>query len=186
MDRRNLLKTAALLFGSSFTNACERALLSGTALAGAPARAALDETQLEQLAAVAELIIPETDTPGAIAAGVPELIHKIVAEWFNDDERERFLDGLASVDRTSRRLFGAQFLELDAAARTTVLEALEAASTQSGRSRNPFFAEIKNLTVFGYYTSETAARYELAYRPVPGAYHGHAELEGDSRAQSTG
>src|SRR5262245_12567022 len=47
---------------------------------------------------MADLILPETDTPGAGTARVNEFIDLIVTEWYNDEERARFLDGLANVD----------------------------------------------------------------------------------------
>ena len=59
-----------------------------------PALRILDPHQHETVAAVAELIIPETDTPGARAAGVGEFIDLIVAEWYTEEQRARFLAGL--------------------------------------------------------------------------------------------
>src|SRR5256885_5182768 len=62
----------------------------------------LDPHQAETVATIAEMIIPETDTPGARAAHVPEFIDLMLAEWFADDDRARFLAGLADVDERSR------------------------------------------------------------------------------------
>src|SRR5947209_661031 len=66
----------------------------------------LDPHQSETVATIAEMIIPATDTPGARAARVHEFIDLIVAEWLADDDRGRFLAGLADVDARSRDLFG--------------------------------------------------------------------------------
>src|SRR6266849_489675 len=55
---------------------------------------------------MADLIIPETDTPGAKAVRVNEFIDLILTEWASDEERKKFLDGLADVDRKSNELFG--------------------------------------------------------------------------------
>src|SRR5579863_3659010 len=46
-----------------------------------------------------DLIIPETDTPGAKAARVNEFIDVILTEWATDDERQNFLNGLAGIDK---------------------------------------------------------------------------------------
>jgi hypothetical protein len=178
MDRRDLLKTAALVLGTSVSSACSRALLSGAPLDGAPSRAMLDDVELHKVSVIAELIIPETDTPGAIAAGVPAFIHRIVAEWHTEEERNRFMLGLRTVDEVARERFGADFLGVEHAQQVNVLQTLEAASRGG---RDPFFGAIKELTVLGYYTSEIGSQHELVYRPVPGAYQGHAHVSGDFR-----
>src|SRR2546422_11588875 len=86
----------------------------------------LDPHQAETVATIAEMIIPETDTPGARAAHVPEFIDLMLAEWFADDDRARFLAGLADVDERSRDLFGADFLTTSEPQRAAILSGLDA------------------------------------------------------------
>src|SRR3989442_5510883 len=62
----------------------------------------LDPHPAETVATIAEMIIPQTDTPGARAAHVPEVIDLILAAWFAADDRARFLAGLADVDERGR------------------------------------------------------------------------------------
>src|SRR2546427_13045859 len=50
----------------------------------------LDPHQRDAGAAIAEMIIPETDTPGASAARVPEVIGLLLAASLPDNERARF------------------------------------------------------------------------------------------------
>jgi hypothetical protein len=183
MDRRDLLRTAALVLGATVSNSCSRALLSGAALDTAPADATLDEEQLRKVAAICELIIPQTDTCGAIEAGVPTFVQSIVSEWYTPAERDVFLIGLDIVDVVSRAEFGAAFLALTHQQQVRVLEVLEtgSAGVRGIGADSPFFANIKELTVLGYYTSELGSRQELLYRPVPGAYHGSAHFDPSSR-----
>src|ERR1700736_7026529 len=56
-----------------------------------------------------DLIIPETDTPGAKGARVNEFIDVILTEWADAEERKNFLDGLAGVDKQTNDLFGKNF-----------------------------------------------------------------------------
>src|SRR5882724_438586 len=70
---------------------------------------ALDPHQNATVATISELIIPQTDTPGAKVARVNEFIDVIVAEWYDQEEKSRFLTGLADVDRRSQSFFGKAF-----------------------------------------------------------------------------
>src|SRR5689334_12802076 len=60
---------------------------------------------------IAELIIPQTNTPGARAARVNEFIDLILSEWYDDEEKSTFLSGLADVDSRARELWGKDFVE---------------------------------------------------------------------------
>src|ERR1700756_5255148 len=60
---------------------------------------------------MAELIIPQTETPGAKAVRVNEFIDLILTEWYDDEDRTKFLAGLANVDTQSRDLFGKDFVD---------------------------------------------------------------------------
>lgn len=56
--------------------------------------------QREQVAMLAEAIIPETDTPGAVEAGVPLFIEAIVKDCYRAPQQKMILEGLA--DYTAR------------------------------------------------------------------------------------
>jgi hypothetical protein len=171
MDRRELLSIAALLLGSSVSSSCTRAILSaGGVPRGEPEL--LDRNQVLKVSQLSEVIIPQTDTAGAIQAGVPEFIHRVVAQWYTPRERAVFLAGLKLVDAESHARFGGDFVSATHHQKIAVLQAFEAKDRNS-RER-AFFEQLKELTVLGYYTSEIGSRQELVYRPVPGVYHGHA------------
>src|SRR5215472_4285795 len=55
------------------------------------------------LSVISELIIPATDTPGAIGARVPEYIDGVVSA--NRQHQKVFREGLAWVDKESKRRF---------------------------------------------------------------------------------
>jgi hypothetical protein len=135
---------------------------------------------------LAELIIPETDTPGAMAAGVPSFIHQIVVDWYTESERAIFLEGLADLEATAQRHWAQPFIGLSTTQHGQLLAELEAPTEGSGSGQFmagaflpagasgdlPFYVKLKELTVLGYYTSELAAQSELVYLPVPGVYDG--------------
>ena len=122
----------------------------------------LDAHQNETVIAISELIIPQTDTPGAKAARVNEFIDHVLFEA-GPGERREFLRGLAWVDARSRELFGADFVTVTPEQQTALLTILSArASTSAGdQLGRDFFESIKSLTVTGYYTTEIGLRQEL-------------------------
>jgi hypothetical protein len=122
----------------------------------------LDAHQDALVAALSEMIIPETDTPGAKAALVDRFVDAVLDDA-DEGDRERFLRGLAWIDARSRELFGAEFLKATAEQQAALLTIL-------GSGRNTaledqlgveFFQAIKSLTITGYYTSEIGMKQEL-------------------------
>ncbi len=187
INRRNLLKAFGITAGVTISPSCQRALESGVDLSAQPVNGSLSEEQLEVVAVLADLIIPETDTPGALAAGVPEFIHQIVIDWYTPVEQQIFLDGLGELDTIAEAHWSASFARLDTDQQSRVLSELEppiegglagpAAIPAGAAGEAPFFLKLKELTVLGYYTSEVAATTELDYQPVPGHYDGDARFE---------
>ena len=66
--------------------------------------------QNETVTTISELIIPQTDTPGAKGAKVNEFIDLLLTEWFDAPEKDRFLEGLATIDTASKKRFNADFI----------------------------------------------------------------------------
>ncbi len=138
-----------------------------------------------------DLIIPETDTPGAKAVRVNEFIDLILTEWASDEERKKFLDGLADVDRKSNELFGKTFVECSQPQQEDLLRDLDQAAAVERHARDlhlrprnerespldhSFFESFKRLTLTGYYTSEVGFKQELREEIIPGALHGCVPL----------
>lgn len=155
----------------------------------------LDPHQNETVVAMTELIIPQTDTPGARAARVNEFIDLVLAEWCDDADRALFLDGLADVDARARALYGTDFVHGNESQQVQILTALDQelalrrdaakeGNTQRARDAAPdqtFFHLLKRLTLVGYYTSEIGANQELQYQIIPGRYDACFPLESGGR-----
>ena len=101
MKRRELLKYTAVAMGIGSTSSVLLGALSGCEDSERPQKSDVDVQIGAQprglIAALAELIIPETDTPGAVAAGVPDFIDQIVSQWYTPTERKIFDDGLVAM-----------------------------------------------------------------------------------------
>src|SRR5437899_4910927 len=85
----------------------------------------LNPHQNATVVVLTDLIIPETDTPGAKAARVNEFIDVILTEWATPDERQNFLAGLAGVDKQSQEVFGKDFVDATPVQQVTLLRAMD-------------------------------------------------------------
>jgi hypothetical protein len=183
MNRRELLKIASVVMGGALSGSLSRQVMAGVLPTDKPSRTIFVGDAKLKISTLAEMIIPKTDTPGAIEAGVPNFIEMMVADWYSDRERKIFFDGLVALDTFCRGRDRKDFLRCGEAQRIEALRAAEklAQSYQSPISpfvpnstdeNTPFFTKIKELTVLGYYTSEVGAKQELAYNPMPMRYEG--------------
>ncbi len=147
-------------------------------------RQVLDQHQDHTVLAIAEHIIPATDTPGAGEARVNEFIDLLLAEWFDDDERAQFLRGLANVDGRSLDLFGRVFVHAAPGEQVTLLRGLDAEvgalREAGGDVDGHIFATMKWLTLYGYYTSEIGQTRELNAVISPGRYDPCAPVSRDT------
>lgn len=131
------------------------------------------EEERAAVAALSEIIIPTTDTPGAIAAGVPAYIEFMLAEWYDKEERTRFLIGIKQVVAYAQATEGKAFADLDDAKQTEIVQRMhDGAMPVMKHGGNAFFEHIKQLTLAGYYTSEIGMTVERIYLPVPGRFDG--------------
>jgi hypothetical protein len=120
----------------------------------------LNRHQVDTVATLSELIIPQTDTPGARAALVDQFVDSILLEA-GPAERQRFVRGLAWMDTRSRALFKKDFISATPAQQTDLLTRLSAEKSSEARAGVEFFTAIKLMTITGYYSSEIGLRQEL-------------------------
>lgn len=175
-----------MLLGGALSAPAVAGVLAGcgarTADAGA-ASSALTASQLALVAAIAERILPETDTPGARAAEVPAFIDRMLAEYYDARDRSRFVSGLADVEARARRAHARAFLEISAADQHALLAVMDReAFATTDIQPPPFLRTIKELTVLGYYTSQVGASRELRHEPVPGRFDGCVPLTSVGRS----
>jgi len=131
ITRREAVARTALLLGgtlavSSISGARSDAWLRAAApdfLAGT-----LTADQSELVATIAEHIIPATDTPGARAAGVHRFIDVILSDYYQEDERRKFLDGLAQLEARAAKELGTPFMKAGARQQIALLTAIDAES----------------------------------------------------------
>lgn len=161
MNRRELLQAAISGSAGVALIGLQRACLAAANLDAMPANRVLDGSERAMLASISELIIPETDTPGAIEAGVPQFVELILSDWHTAEERQPVLDGMAKLDADCRAAFGKSFVDCGEDEQTDALAATEGST---------MFTTLKSLVVNGYFTSRLGATSQPGYNPMPGVY----------------
>ena len=142
----------------------------------------LTADQFALLEQVTEVIIPATDTPGAIAAGVPEFIRGMLAEWGSKATRAEIVAVLEAIEKATWTKYGAAFLELLPQRRLAVMTEFDAGRIAG---QDPAYRKFKWLVLLGYYHSEIGATHELRFELVPGAWRACLPLTEVGRASAT-
>jgi hypothetical protein len=177
--REAILRVSAMLGGVALVG--QTAMLAGCA---AQPTAATDASTANSLFSaddvalldeIADTILPETSTPGAKAAGVGPFIAMMVGDTYYEADQQVFRDGLDSLQAQCQRSYGADFLDITAAQRLTLVESLDAEQHQYMATREPgapahYFRMVKELTLLGYFTSEIGYTQAMRYAETPGRY----------------
>ena len=138
----------------------------------------LDEPQARLLMKLTEMIIPETDTPGANQAGVHVFVDTMLGQCLKSEAQQLFLDGFDRIDKKANELHQKTFVELEPVAQTEVLQGIAQQDYQNEEEgEKSFFKQLKELTLIGYFNSEMGAQQALAYLQIPGKYEGCTDLE---------
>ena len=176
MERRELLHALGAAAAATLMPRTARAAWDRVAAAPhAPPRALTDD-RAALVAALADAIIPRTDTPGATDVGVPAFIDVIVAEFYDDDVRATFLSGLDLIGAKARLTGAASFAEMPAAARAALLDSLDQPTDREAPEARAW-ERLKGLVIHGYFTSEPVQRDVLHTVILPGRFDGNAPMK---------
>jgi gluconate 2-dehydrogenase gamma chain len=182
MERRSLLQSLALLLGV--------AALPANALAAARksnSKQGLSVDQFSLLNAIADTMIPATDTPGAVAVGVPRLLDKMLANWASPSRRLALIGAMSEIETLALTSDKKGYARLDPARRKALLLDHDKAALKPGPPpkeklsallamvagppvANPAYLKLKELVITLYYASEVALTQELIYEHVPGKF----------------
>ncbi len=196
LDRRSMLGRMLQL-----TGAVALAGFSGEALAKAVASGTryLDAPVFALLSAVAETIVPRTDTPGALEAKVPAKLDAMLKTWASGERRVELSQALLTIDRLARAQHGKGFASLTPDQRHTLLTAHDLAALKivpraeevggiasllaEPSYADPGYGKLKELIVLLYYYSEEALTTELAYEHVPGGWTPTVKVTPETRPE---
>jgi gluconate 2-dehydrogenase gamma chain len=131
-----------------------------------------DGTDQALIAALSERILPESDTPGAIAVGVPAFIEVIMRDWHTDAERARLESGFKAIDAAANARFSGNFANLTSDQQNTLIGEWDTSQQREDGSAVDAYRRIKELTVYGYFTSRPVVENVLQIRRIPGRFNG--------------
>lgn len=182
MDRRELLKIMALTLGSSI--ALPESVFAQLAEPLDLAKLKFfSPAQRDLVAALAETIIPKTDTPGAIEAGVPGWIELLVQDCLEAADQKIILDGLAAVETRSAADFQKAYAKLTVPEQIQLLTALENEAKRAGDAK-AFIRQFKELTKFTFVNSEVGGTQAFDFVLVPGRWDPAVDLKPGQKAYS--
>jgi len=170
MNRRDALSLTAITLGGAIVGS--EMFLTGCTSDKKSVPAEGNNTRL--LDEIGETILPETPgSPGARAAGIGEFMLTIVNDCYSPEEQEIFFDGMKKLDNVAQQQYSNGFVSLTADEKHQLLTAIDQeAGEHQENAPTHYFSMMKQLTVWGYFTSEPGCTQALRYNPVPGRYEG--------------
>jgi hypothetical protein len=148
----------------------------------------------ELLAALADTILPATDTPGAKEAGAGDFISVMVKDCTERKSQNKFIDGLKELEAYCSSNYNKNYVHCSLAEQQAVMRHFQQKGRPMkgimGKVQNrylgkSFFTTLKEYTVLGYCTSELGASKGLAYVAVPGRFNGCIPLEKGQKTWAT-
>lgn len=146
------------------------------------------------IAELAETLIPETDTPGALRSGVDVYIINIFTNCTSTADQNRFLNGLSDFENYTKDKFDKSFINCSLEEKASVVSYFEKKGSYSYEILNKinrkflggsFFYKFKALAIEGYCNSELGATKGLAYDYIPGRYESCILLEANQKSWAT-
>lgn len=200
MDRRELLKMIAVVTGGVVIGG--EVFLSGCKTGAKAADAGFTPSNIALLDEVAETIIPATATPGAKAAKVGEFMKIMVTDCYTERQQTAFINGISALEEACKKANSKSFMDCTPQQRHDLLVSLEKEAkdfnTKKDEADKPlreanekankekawkdqvefepapphYYTLMKQLTLFGFFTSKTGMTETLRHEPVPGKYDG--------------
>lgn len=165
MERREILKMMALTFGASVALPESAFAKFGEPLDASKLKFFTPE-QRKLVGELAETIIPKTDTPGALDAGVPDWLELIVQDCLEPADQKVITEGLVEIEKRAKETHQKGYAELTTPERIALLTAMEQEAKKKGDGK-AFIRQFKDLVKFTYVNSEVGGTQALEWILVP-------------------
>lgn len=195
MKRRRFLTSVAIILPAAmvstelFFSSCNRDIKEEY----------FSEENINLLDEIGETIIPATSSsPGAKAAKIGAFMKIYVTDCYTPDEQNIFWEGINKIKKLSKSNHGNEFPKLTISQKQDILRSLEnepkdiknpikvkpgtGDAVQTGKEQEikntvngnapRFYPMLKELVLFGFFTSEPGATKAARYIQTPGSYQG--------------
>ncbi len=183
MDRRSAIKRAGLL-GAAVAMPTMLTILQSckdeARLTWKPEF--FSDTEAKTIATLLDMILPRTETPGALDVKADVFIDKVIAQTYDAEGQQHMRDEILGFNAKCMENHQANFIDLDEPKRIVVLKAEEKSSGKFsrgvwGKAIGPqeaigFYRSMKSMAIWAYFTSEEIGEKVLSYDPIPGVYEG--------------
>lgn len=131
--------------------------------------------QLTLLQDVSEIMIPRTDSPGAIDAQVASFADAMMLTWASEDTQKQFLGFLSALNTRAMAQFNKPYTKLATLERTALIEEIDTEAFSDAPSEiSADYKRVKSLVFHLFYSSEQGSK---DYVPIPGQYNGNLTLD---------
>ena len=188
LTRREALIKGAYLAGGVLSASTMSALMTSCARSDEEAAGWIPEVvpqaQTGVLEGLVDGILPATDTPGAVDAGVPEFFDLMLRDYFTEEARILVISGLQGVDYACQEAYGNPWSGLDAGQRQAMVEQFDREAVEQRRASGVphFFGIVKEMTLWGYFFSEAGAAQLQRFEISPGPFEGCIDFDEVGRA----
>jgi len=173
MKRRSAIKNTVFVLGgvlsaSTISTVFQNCVAPDPEIGWKPSFFSVEQGQI--IEKIADILIPATDTPGAVDALVPQFVDLVVKKLIPEDDQKQLLEGFTAFEAGCNEANGQSFLDCSAEQQLSFLQAEEKSFIES--STPSFFGAMKEMIYRGFFNSEAGATEVLKFDPVPGNYDG--------------
>lgn len=131
-------------------------------------------TEQDILASVADTIIPQGNSIGALSVGVDKFLLKLIDNCYETDVQDNVRTQLTALANAAQAVHQKSFNECNQKEREELLLRFNASSDKKEKD---FFDLMKSETIRGFNTSKEVMMQYLKYKVAPGHYYGCVDVK---------
>jgi gluconate 2-dehydrogenase gamma chain len=124
---------------------------------------------------ISDLIIPRTETPGAVDANVPGYMDGLMTDWANNETKNAHRSALRQIKVELDRRASGNFLEASGSEAEQSLVSFDAAAFEQDGDASGY-KRVKGYVSQSYFATEDGATEELKWVAFPGRWDPSVEI----------